>query len=463
MLANAGESDLLPAVHLGGNHTPGGVGDEFESIVHALRKVAPASRRLSRGRPALAFTSCPDPGLCELPAAAIPSAARVPPALSARCTTGGSIIFEPSETTPSPRCCASSNAATIFRAFSISACEGANAWWITGICSGCMQPMPSNPRARADSAQRREALHVADVAVHRVARLYARGVRGVHQARARVDRFAALRGLHHPEVGGVILQANAHGDHALAGAGDGQRVLDPQGRFQDGHQPDRSVEFAARRDLCDSRFHRQHLLRVLDLGDEHQVGRFRDDLFQILVAERELVDAHHALSGAEIHRAQGIAHQDAGRVLFRGMDRVFEVEDDGVGCVQSGVDEIFWLAAGKVEPRAAQAVASRRRRQRNGLRKRAAALSQPCAPDRRLDAGSDHERQRAFILNGDAGVMDAEFRQHILRLSADAVAIIRSDARLEFDLDAAGVARLEDDPQVGADVGTGSGQLRSGF
>ena len=119
------------------------------------------------------------------------------------------------------------------------------------------------------------------------------------------------------------------------------------------------------RDLGDSLFHRQHLLRVLDLGDEHQVGRFRDDLFQILVAERELVDAHHALGGAEIHRAQGVADQNAGRVLLRGMDRVFEVEDDGVGRVQSGVDEILGFAAGKVEPRAAQSVASRRRRQRD--------------------------------------------------------------------------------------------------
>ncbi len=42
-------------------------------------------------------------------------------------TTGGSIIFDPKLTTPRPRCCASSNAATIFEAFSISAAEGAKA------------------------------------------------------------------------------------------------------------------------------------------------------------------------------------------------------------------------------------------------------------------------------------------------------------------------------------------------
>ena len=45
----------------------------------------------------------------------------------ARCTTGGSIIFDPRLTTPNPRCCASSNAATIFNAFSISAGDGAKA------------------------------------------------------------------------------------------------------------------------------------------------------------------------------------------------------------------------------------------------------------------------------------------------------------------------------------------------
>ena len=35
VLPNAEEGDLLPAVNLGGNHTPGGVVDEFETVVHA--------------------------------------------------------------------------------------------------------------------------------------------------------------------------------------------------------------------------------------------------------------------------------------------------------------------------------------------------------------------------------------------------------------------------------------------
>src|SRR5579872_2423415 len=68
--------------------------------------------------------------------------------LSARFTTGGSIILEPKLTTPSPRFSASSYAATILSAFSISAADGAYAWCTTGICSGWMQPMPSNPSPR---------------------------------------------------------------------------------------------------------------------------------------------------------------------------------------------------------------------------------------------------------------------------------------------------------------------------
>ena len=43
---------------------------------------------------------------------------------SARCTTGGSIIFEPRLTTANPLFCASSKAATTFRAFSISIAVG---------------------------------------------------------------------------------------------------------------------------------------------------------------------------------------------------------------------------------------------------------------------------------------------------------------------------------------------------
>ena len=87
------ERNLRLAVDHGGHAASGGVLREFDAFRHC----------------------------------ALPIAFALATSLRARSTTGGSIIFDPRLTTPSPRCCASSKAATIFSAFSISTCEGAKA------------------------------------------------------------------------------------------------------------------------------------------------------------------------------------------------------------------------------------------------------------------------------------------------------------------------------------------------
>ena len=46
------------------------------------------------------------------------------------------------------------------------------------------------------------------------------------------------------------------------------------------------------------------LLRIFGLGKQNQVRSFGNDLFQILEAERKLVDAHHALAAPKIDGAQ---------------------------------------------------------------------------------------------------------------------------------------------------------------
>ena len=97
----------------------------------------------------------------------------------------------------------------------------------------------------------------------------------------------------------------------------------------------------------------RHLLRRLNLRDQDQVGRLRNNLFEVLKPERQLIDANHALGCAKIHRSQCIANQQPGRVLFRVVDGIFQIENDCVRRVQSGVDEVLGLVAGKIKARTA--------------------------------------------------------------------------------------------------------------
>ena len=47
----------------------------------------------------------------------------------------------------------------------------------------------------------------------------------------------------------------------------------------------------------------ERMVRVLDLGNQNKVGGFGNDFFEVGKAEWQLINAHHALAGGEIHRA----------------------------------------------------------------------------------------------------------------------------------------------------------------
>jgi len=64
-------------------------------------------------------------------------------------------------------------------------------------------------------------------------------------------------------------------------------------------------------------------------------------------------------------RPQGISHQNAGGIFFAAMHGIFQVENDGVGRMQGGVDVVLRLRAGQIEARAPQPVFGRGRRQRS--------------------------------------------------------------------------------------------------
>ena len=55
-------------------------------------------------------------------------------------------------------------------------------------------------------------------------------------------------------------------------------------------------------------------------------------------------------------------------------------------------------------------------------------------------------------MNRDLGVLDAKGVKNFSGLGKDGTAVVETNARLEPNLDAAGVARLNRDVQVGADV-----------
>jgi hypothetical protein len=68
-----------------------------------------------------------------------------------------------------------------------------------------------------------------------------------------------------------------------------------------------------------------------------------------------------------------------------------------------------------------------------------------------LNAGGDHVWKRAFIMNNDASVLDAEGVEDLAGLGLDRVTIIRSDARFESEFKTSAVARFDGDVEVGAD------------
>ncbi len=197
-----------------------------------------------------------------------------------------------------------------------------------------------------------------------------------------------------------------------------------------------------------------------DFGQQHQVRRFGNNLRQVFEAQGQLVDAHHALAFAEIHGAQRVADKNARGIFFRVMDGIFKIENDGVRPVQRRVDEVLGLGAGKIQTRAAQAIARRWFRQRDLFRRSLAPEAQPGAPRGGLDPRRNYEGQRAFIAEFDAGMLDAEHVEHLPRLRQNGVAVVGRDPGLHRDLEAAAVARFDGHVQVGAHVACRSARLR---
>src|ERR1700690_4315551 len=62
-----------------------------------------------------------------------------------------------------------------------------------------------------------QAVQVADIAKNGVDGLHSRGSRAVDQARPRIQRLAAFRGLGHAQVGGIVFEADGERDYILAG------------------------------------------------------------------------------------------------------------------------------------------------------------------------------------------------------------------------------------------------------
>ena len=190
----------------------------------------------------------------------------------------------------------------------------------------------------------------------------------------------------------------------------------------------------------------------LDLGNQNQVGRFGDDLLQIFEPQRKLVDAHHALALQKVDGAQRVAHQQSRRILLVGVDGVFEIENDGIRSVQRGIDEILGLAAGNVKPRPPHAIARRRLRKRKPLREHARAFAQSCAPGRGFNARRNHKRKRALVVDRYPRVPHAEGFEHFFGLPANGIAVVRLDARFEFDVDAAMIARFNPNVDIRANL-----------
>src|SRR5208283_3974499 len=110
--------------------------------------------------------------------------------------------------------------------------------------------------------------------------------------------------------------------------------------------------------------------------------------------------------------------------------RILEVENNSIGPMQAGVDEIFRFVAGQVEARPAEPVFSRfpfhvfrfssdSTRTRSVKRGTAFHFSSY----RGLDARRDDERQRAHVINPEPCVFYSQLSKHFPRLRANAVAV----------------------------------------
>jgi hypothetical protein len=122
------------------------------------------------------------------------------------------------------------------------------------------------------------------------------------------------------------------------------------------------------------------------------------------------------------------------------------------GACSPALTKVLWLVAGKIETRATQAIACRGSRWCHCLWQRRLALAEARAPHRGFDPRRNHEWQRAFIDDGQVGVLDPQYVQNIPHLLPDAFAIVEIDARAQLNVDAATAALLKADVQVRTNV-----------
>ena len=95
---------------------------------------------------------------------------------------------------------------------------------------------------------------------------------------------------------------------------------------------------------------RNHLLGILDLRDQNQVRRFGHNFVQILESQRQHWLMRTMRSAVqEINRTQRVAHQQSRSIFFCCVDRVLQIENDGIWFIQRRIDEIFRLAARQVQ------------------------------------------------------------------------------------------------------------------
>jgi hypothetical protein len=134
------------------------------------------------------------------------------------------------------------------------------------------------------------------------------------------------------------------------------------------------------------------------------------------------------------------------------MNGIFQVEDNRIGAVQCGVDEVFRLGTREVKARTAEASASGWLGQGDWIRENGFSCAQPGTLCGGLDASGNYEWESAFIVNRNVSVLDKERIEHLACLREDGFAVIGGHAGFQGDFKAPIVAGFEADVEVGADV-----------
>ena len=122
------------------------------------------------------------------------------------------------------------------------------------------------------------------------------------------------------------------------------------------------------------------------------------------------------------------------------MNGIFQVEDDGIRPMQRCIDKIFRFRTGQVKPGTPQSVTGRGTRQSNFLQCGACTLARfhhASALRCCLQTRSNYKRQRAFIMDGNMCILNAEHPQHLACLRQNRIAVIRRHSRLQQDLQSA--------------------------